>query len=69
MLSALAQANVAYEERFGHVFLFCATGKTAAEMLASAKERLQNAPDAELRVAAEELRKIMHLRLRKLVGA
>jgi len=69
VLSALAQANAAYEERFGHVFLFCATGKTAAEMLASAKERLQNAPDAELRVAAEELRKIMHLRLRKLVGA
>jgi allantoicase len=69
VLSALAAANAAYEEKFGHVFLFCATGKTAAEMLASAKERLQNAPDAELRVAAEELRKIMHLRLRKLVGA
>lgn len=68
-LAALAQANREYEEKFGFVFLFCATGKTAAEMLAAARERLQHAKDQELRVAAEELGKIARLRLRKIVGA
>lgn len=67
-LAALAEANAAYEAKFGFVFLYCATGKSADEMLAAAQQRLQNARDAELAVAAEELRKIMHLRLRKLVG-
>ncbi|CAN5667714.1 hypothetical protein BH09MYX1_BH09MYX1_50700 [soil metagenome] len=67
-LTALAEANRAYEEKFGFVFLFCATGKTAEAMLAAATQRMQNAKNAEVHVAAEELRKIMHLRLRKLVG-
>lgn len=67
-LDALADANRSYETKFGFVFLYCATGKSADEMLAAARERLQNTRDVEVRIAAEELGKIMHLRLRKLVG-
>jgi len=66
-LHELADANRAYEERFGHIYIVCATGKSAAEMLRLCVERLGNPPDVELRVAAEEQRKIMHLRLAKLV--
>jgi allantoicase len=66
-MSALAAANRDYEARFGHVYLVCATGRTADEMLAFARERMKNEPDAELRVAAEEQRKITRLRLLKLV--
>ena len=68
-LSALSIANAQYEEKFGYVFLICATGKTAAEMLHAARTRMQSSPEAELNVAAEELRKIVHIRLRKLIGA
>ena len=67
--AALDEANAKYEERFGYVFLICATGKTAAEMLHAARARLLHTPEAELLVAAEELLKIVHLRLRKLAGA
>ena len=63
----LAQANREYEARFGHVFLICATGRTAADMLSSLRERMGNDPATELSVAAEEQRKIMHLRLEKLL--
>jgi allantoicase len=63
----LAAANRAYRERFGHIFIVCASGKSAAEMLALCEERLGNAPGAELRVAAEEQRKITRLRLEKLL--
>jgi allantoicase len=66
-LRELADINRAYEERFGHIYIVCATGKTADEMLRLAVERLGNDPQTELRVAAEEQRKIMHLRLAKLV--
>jgi allantoicase len=68
-LSALAEANRQYEARFGFVFLICATGKSAEEMLASAKERLQNAPAAELGVAAEQQRQITRIRLGKLLSS
>jgi OHCU decarboxylase len=64
----LASVNQAYEERFGHIYIVCAAGKTAAELLAIARERLSNAPDVELRVAAEEQRKITRLRLQKLIS-
>ena len=64
----LADANRAYEERFGHIYIVCATGKSADDMLRLCVERLGNPPDVELRVAAEEQRKIMHLRLNKLVN-
>ena len=66
-LAALAQGNVTYEERFGHVFLISATGKTADEMLGALRGRLTNDPATELRVAAEEQAKITRLRLDKLV--
>ncbi|HTD70863.1 MAG TPA: 2-oxo-4-hydroxy-4-carboxy-5-ureidoimidazoline decarboxylase [Gemmatimonadales bacterium] len=66
-LAALAQGNLTYEERFGHVFLISATGKTAAEMLGALRGRLANDPATELRVAAEEQAKITRLRLDKLV--
>jgi OHCU decarboxylase len=63
----LAQANQQYEQRFGFIYIVCATGKTAEEMLANARARLKNDPDTELRIAAEEQRKIMQLRLAKLL--
>lgn len=63
----LATTNREYEQRFGHIYIVCATGKTASEMLSLALARLRNEPEAELRVAAEEQRKIMHLRLEKLI--
>ncbi len=66
-LAALAQGNDTYEERFGHVFLISATGKTADEMLGALRGRLANDPATELRVAAEEQAKITRLRLDKLV--
>lgn len=66
--SELADANRAYEERFGHVFLICATGLTAEEILASARARLDNDDTTEAAVVAEELRKIAVLRLRKLLS-
>ncbi len=64
----LARVNREYEERFGHIYIVCATGKSAEEMLAIANQRLTNDPDTELRIAAEEQRKIMQLRLRKLLS-
>jgi allantoicase len=67
-LRALADGNAAYEARFGFLFLVCATGKSAAEMLALLDERMGNAPDAELRIAAGEQVKITRLRLEKLGG-
>ncbi|HYT29510.1 MAG TPA: 2-oxo-4-hydroxy-4-carboxy-5-ureidoimidazoline decarboxylase, partial [Actinomycetota bacterium] len=64
---ALAEGTRAYEERFGHVFLVDATGKTAEQMLSALRERLGNDPDAELRVAAGEQARITRIRLEKLV--
>ena len=69
VLSALTEANAKYEERFGHIYIVCATGKSAAEMLALARSRLSNDPETELRIAAEEQRKIIHIRLNKLLEA
>ena len=61
------KTNVAYEEKFARIYIVCATGKTPEEMLAIAKERMENDPDTELRRAAEEQRRITDLRLEKLV--
>ena len=66
-LEALAAANRDYERRFGFIFVVCASGKSAAEMLGLLKARLENARDAELRVASEEQSKITRLRLEKLI--
>jgi len=62
-LTALAEANRAYLEKFGYIFIVCASGKTAAEMLALLRARLSNDPDTEIRTAAEEQAKITALRL------
>jgi 2-oxo-4-hydroxy-4-carboxy-5-ureidoimidazoline decarboxylase len=66
--AALARANVLYEQRFGHVFLICATGLSGSQMLAALEERLSNDPCSERAVATAELRKITVLRVRKAVG-
>ena len=67
-MAALAAGNREYESRFGYIFIVCATGKTSAEMLSILRDRLGNDPENELRVAAEEQRKITQLRLRKLIA-
>ena len=67
VIEALAAANRAYEERFGYVFIVCATGKRADEMLAILEARLANDPPTELATAAAEQLKITHLRLDKLL--
>ena len=66
VLRRLRDGNIAYEARFGHIFIVCATGKSAAEMLALLEARMDNSPDDELRIAAGEQAKITHLRLEKL---
>jgi len=66
-LDELAEANRVYEEKFGYIFIVCATGKTADEMLALLHARLSNEASVELRHAAEEQRKITRLRLEKLL--
>ena len=63
VLTALAAANAAYLDRFGFIFIVCAMGKSAEEMLALLRERLPNDRANELRIAAEEQAKIMALRL------
>lgn len=67
-LVALRDGNVAYKQRFGHIFVVCATGKSAAEMLALLHARIENPPEVELAVAAAEQAKITRLRLEKLVA-
>ena len=62
----LARGNRAYYEKFGYIFIVCATGKSAEEMLALLEQRLQNDAARELPVAAEQQRLIMRLRLAKL---
>jgi 2-oxo-4-hydroxy-4-carboxy-5-ureidoimidazoline decarboxylase len=65
-IQALVAGNRQYEERFWHIFIVCATGKSAQEMLALLRSRLSNDPDTELRIAAAEQAKITRLRLEKL---
>jgi len=61
----LAAANREYEAKFGRIFLVCASGKTATEMLAILRARLRNDPVTELHEAAEQQRQITQLRLHK----
>ena len=65
--AALAEGNRKYEGRFGFIFIICASGKSAEQMLASLNNRLQNDPETEMAIASEEQRKITRLRLEKLV--
>lgn len=67
--AALAEGNREYEKRFGHVFLICATGRSAEEMLAELRRRLGHDPARELEVAAGEQAKITRLRLEKLAAS
>jgi len=66
-MTALAAGNQDYEQRFGFIFIVCATGKSSEEMLAILQARRQNDAETEIAVAAEEQRKITRLRLEKLL--
>jgi OHCU decarboxylase len=68
-LGDLAEANRDYEKRFGHIFIVCATGKSAQEMLDLCRRRLHNDAREELAVAADEQRKITRLRLEKWIAS
>ena len=67
-VDALAALNWAYEQKFGFIFIICATGKTPDEMLESLKKRLENDAEPELPTAAAEQSKITELRLKKLIN-
>ena len=66
ILIALANGNKLYEEKFGYIFIVCATGKPAEEMLVLLNERLQNNPGDEIKIAMDEQNKITKLRLERL---
>ncbi|MCF1510548.1 2-oxo-4-hydroxy-4-carboxy-5-ureidoimidazoline decarboxylase [Streptomyces glomeratus] len=63
----MLELNLAYQERFGHVFLICATGRTAEQMRDAVKERLGNAPEQEREIVRAELGKINRIRLTRLL--
>lgn len=63
---ALAALNWAYEQKFGFIFIICATGRSTEEVLDSLKKRLENDTETELPIAAAEQSKITELRLKKL---
>lgn len=65
--NALANLNHAYEQKFGFIFIICATGKTSDEMLAALRDRLEHDAAEELPIAAAEQSKITELRLKKLL--
>lgn len=67
-VDALAALNHAYEQKFGFIFIICATGKTSEEMLSALRQRINNDAATELPVAAAEQRKITELRLKKLIS-
>ncbi len=66
-LQALAQGNTDYEDKFGFIFIICATGKSADEMLSALRARLANDEETELKNAAWQQQQITDLRLRKLL--
>lgn len=68
VLAALAEANRKYEAQFGHVYLVCATGRSAPDLLGILEERLGNDPETERRVLRVELAKINRIRLNRLLG-
>lgn len=67
VIADLARANCLYEEKFGFIFIVCASGKAADEMLAICRARLGNSAETEIAIAAEEQRKITEIRLNKLL--
>jgi 2-oxo-4-hydroxy-4-carboxy-5-ureidoimidazoline decarboxylase len=68
VLDQLAAGNQAYQDKFGYIFMVCATGRSAPEMLALLRARLPNDAATEIRIAAEEQAKITELRLRNLAA-
>jgi OHCU decarboxylase len=68
-LAELADENRRYEARFGHVFLISAAGRSAADVLAALRQRMVDDPERELKVAAEEQRKITRLRLESMLSS
>jgi 2-oxo-4-hydroxy-4-carboxy-5-ureidoimidazoline decarboxylase len=66
--AALADGNRRYEERFGRIFIVCASGKSVAEILGILERRMENPADVELKQAAEQQRQITQLRLRRWLG-
>ncbi|MCA9582636.1 MAG: 2-oxo-4-hydroxy-4-carboxy-5-ureidoimidazoline decarboxylase [Myxococcales bacterium] len=68
VLRALRDGNERYEQRFGHIFVVCATGQTAEGMLDALRSRLDHGPEEELKIAAGEQAKILEIRLRKLAA-
>ncbi len=69
VLETLAQGNVDYLEKFGFIFIVCATGKSAKEMSDLLQARLPNTKEQEFVNAAEEQRKIFQLRIDKMLSA
>lgn len=67
-LQALAKGNEAYEKKFGFIFIVCATGKSADEMLELLQKRLSNSKEEEIRIAMDEQNKITQIRLQKLLS-
>lgn len=65
-MQSLAELNQQYLEKFGYIFIVCATGKSSEAMLALLRKRMHNDPEIELRTAAGEQAKITQLRLHKL---
>ncbi|WP_151770895.1 2-oxo-4-hydroxy-4-carboxy-5-ureidoimidazoline decarboxylase [Streptomyces abyssomicinicus] len=65
----MLELNLAYQEKFGHVFLICATGRTAGEMRDAARARLGNTPEAERETVRTELGRINRIRLARLAEA
>lgn len=68
VLKALEAGNKKYEEKFGFIFIVCATGKSAEEMLSMLQTRLKNSPEEEIMIAMAEQDKITHIRLQKLLS-
>ena len=68
VMEELAKANEDYEKKFGNIFIVCATGKSAEQMLGMLKERLNNNNEEEIKIAAAEQLSIIKLRLEKLFG-
>lgn len=66
-IEALAEGNLEYEKKFGYIFIICATGKSAEEMLALLQSRLPNNPEDEIQIATDEQNKITKLRIEKLL--
>ena len=67
-IEELAKGNKEYEDKFGFIFIVCATGKSAGEMLELLKQRLSNNYEDEIKIAMEEQNKITHIRFEKLLS-